>query len=160
MSIKTDSLNFRNSIVDQINSFDGNVNVNPTQRARYHIPTWQLVLSLIPAKNDEKGGITAREIHRQINEMGYNINLSMVRHTLNLLMNPEDAIHPSRRSIGVRAYEAIQAVGGVFNTPSETPSKGRGRRQHTYTLGITTRKLDSNKVTYHFNYDSEVVSKA
>lgn len=156
MSIKSDSLNFRNSIVDQINSFDGNVHVNPTQRARYHIPTWQLVLSLIPAKNDEKGGITAREIHRQINEMGYNISFSYVRSILNFLMSPEDAIHPHRRNIGVRAYEAVQAVGGVFNTPPN----GRGGREHTYTLGITTRKLDSNKVTYHFNYDSEVVSKA
>lgn len=159
MSIKTDSIAFRNAIVDQINSFDSNLNVNSSQRARYHIPTWQLVLSLIPAKNDEKGGITAREIHRQIVEMGYNISLAKVRLTLHLLMNPEDAIHPARRAIGVRAYVAIQSVGGVFNTPSDTPINRRGRREHTYTLGVTKRKLESNTITYHFDYDNELVTK-
>jgi hypothetical protein len=151
------TLEFRDNIVDQLRMVDSQLNVPSSQKARYHQPLWQLVLNLIPGKNDECGGITANDIHAILTEEGYDVSLNRVRTTIQNIMNPEYAIDNTRRLIGKRAYNAIMSVGGVHVGERIKTTSGRGASEYLYTLGITTRRRDSNVVTYHFKYDSDSV---
>jgi hypothetical protein len=126
----------RDDAIATIAKIDATYNVSVTQKARYHIPLWQLILATIPPS--DKDGLTIREITDIISDLEYSINRhrvteQLVRTRCRIRTRPQIVQGAARRLIG-----------------------GISLRERKYNLGVNIEQLrelteQGKAITYSFN---------
>jgi hypothetical protein len=126
----------RDDAMETIEKIDAAYNVSGTQKARYHIPLWQLIMATIPPR--DKDGLTISEITDIVSDLEYSI--SRPRVTAQLV---KIRIRMPNRPLFFQVA-ALRSIGGI------------SLRQFKYNLGVNIEQLSElteqgKAITYSFN---------
>lgn len=138
----------RRKLTEDGRAFDAKHDVPKSQWYKHTIPNWVLILACLPP-NDTNEGVTIEEIQSIISDLEWNISFQAIRNVFGPMVskNPKKQAEMSKV-----VRETLVLTGGIHSTKVVEDGVCMG----SYTLGITTRKLqelvNKNKfVTYSFN---------
>lgn len=148
LNLPIGSAAYRKNLMLDGHKFDITHNIPKTQRGKYHISNWVLILACLPP-NDTNEGVTIEEIQSIISDLEWNIPFQAIHNAFGPMVskNPKKQAEMSKV-----VRETLVLIGGIHSTKVVEDGVCMG----SYTLGITTRKLQElvNKnefVTYSFN---------
>lgn len=131
----------RDDAIETIAKIDATYNVAGTQKARYHIPLWQLIIATIPPR--DKDGLMIREIADIISDLEYPVGRQQTTAALVKIRN-----RIQNRPLLVQVA-ALRAIGGI------------SLRLWKYNLGVNTEQLrelteKGKAIAYSFNLQDKM----
>lgn len=138
----------RKRLMVDLNAFDAQHGISITQKAKYTIPNWILILACLPP-NDTGESRSLNEIHSIITDLEWDISKSSLEITFRSLAtrSPSEFLKLSR--IIQKALALVNGINGVRIVEDGKSCMG-------YFLNIPLQKLqklvdDKKFVTYSFN---------
>ena len=139
---------YRTNMMLDTHKCDIQNNIPSSQRGKYHIANWILILACLPP-NDTGEGRTIEEIQSIITDLEWPISLNGLHNAFGPMVSKNPKKQDEMSKV---VRETLHLIGGIHSTKVVEDGVCMG----SYTLGITSRKLQElvNKkqfVTYSFN---------